>query len=379
MRSQILSASILVLVLSACAQNAKPVASSPPPATVQAQPQPVAQAEPAVDAAAIALAERDLKALGYSSGKSDDIGDTTLRHAILAFEKDQGLPEDGQLSPALEERLKQLRSAVAGRSATPGKHNSLFVYSDGTVRNSGLDSLPPVPAGLASDAPAALLRPPRPASEASYHFGHRSQGGGFSATETISCHTGHLIRSSAAFGGPDLLSIDCTLTDDPKPWHSLFSPALDTVVEQAGAGRSRILVAIRPSTASWPAAARTGLDWAITHALEAPASDTPISWSSTGVAQHFEVRALGRISGRDLGLAGKYASLNCRRFELAENDRSRYPGIACRNGNGTWTLAGTGIALSSPAWTTTMRPADGKGAPNPRTAKAAPSPTSASP
>jgi hypothetical protein len=349
-----------MLALCACAQNPKPAAPSPPPpVTANTPPQPETHAAPPVDAAAIALARRDLKALGYSTGKSDDISEASLHHAIVAFEKDQGLGEDGQLSPALEERLKQVRSAMSGRIAASGNRSALFVYSDGTVRSSGLDALPPVPAGLASDAPAGFLRPPRPASEASYHLGHHVQGGGFAATKTVNCHTGHLIRSNAAFGGPDLLAMDCNVQDDAKSWHSLYSPMLDTVVEQDGAGASRMLIAIRPSTANWPAAARTGLDWAITHALEAPASDSPVAWSSTGVARHFEVRAFGKISGQELGLAAKYAGLNCRRFELAENEHSRYPGIACRHENGAWTLAGTGIALSSPA--RTMRPASAGG------------------
>ena len=368
MKVQTLTAAILVLVLSACAQNAKPVASSPPPPkTAETPPPPPVEPAPGMDPAAITLAERDLRALGYPAGKSQDVNDATLRHAILAFERDQGLAEDGQLSPALEERLKQLRSAMLGRISAPANRDALFVYSDGTVRNGGLDTFPPVPAGLASDAPAGFLRPLRPASEASYHLGHRTQGGGFVPTRTVNCHTGHMIRSSTAFGGPDLLAMDCSIEDDARPWHSLYSPMLDTIVEQDGAGRSRTLVAIRPSTADWPAAARTGLDWAITHALEAPASDTPLAWSSTGVAHHFEVRAFARTSGRELGLAAKFAGLDCRRFELAEKDRSRYPGIACRNGNGAWTLAGTAIALSSPARAVTMRatPAGGKSAPKP--------------
>jgi len=179
-----------------------------------------------------------------------------------------------------------------------------------------------------------------------------------------------MIRSNTAFGATDLLAVDCHLEgDDSQAWHSLYSPALDTVVQQDGGGKSRILVAIRPSTANWPVAARTGLDWAITHALETPASDTPVQWSSTGVAQHFEVRAFGRISGGELGLPGKNAAVNCRRFELAANDRppSRYPGIACQNANGIWTIAGTAIALSSPAKAMTLRSAasNRSGAPSP--------------
>ncbi len=352
---------IFALVLSACAQNTKTAAPSAPPVTATEAPSArPAQVAPAVDAAALALAERDLKALGYSAGKSGDISDATLRHAILAFEKDQGLAEDGGLSPALEERLKQLRITMLGRNTASGNRNALFVYSDGTVTSSGLDPLPPVPAGQVSDAASDFIRPIRPASEARYHLGHRTQDRGFVATRSVSCHTGHLIRSNTAFGASDLLAVDCQMEGGADhAWHSLYSPVLDTVVEQDGAGRGRILVAIRPSTANWPAAARTGLDWAITHALEMPTSEPSLQWSSTGVAQHFEVRAFGKVTGRDLGLAGRFAALSCRRFELNENDRSpsRYPGIACENTKGNWTIAGAGIALSSPAKTMGMRTA----------------------
>ncbi len=352
MKAQKLSPAILALVLSACAQAAKTVAPPPPPVTAQAPPPQPVQTAPAVDAAAIALAERDLRALGYPAGKSGDFNDTTMRHAILAFEKDQGLAEDGQLSPALEERLKQLRSTMFGKIAVSNNRNALFVYSDGTVRSTGLNTLPPVPAGMDSDAPPDLLHPMRPGSEANYHLGHRIQAGGFVVIKTINCHAGHVTRSDTAFGTADVLAVDCQTDGDAShAWHSVFSPTLDTVVQQDVAGKRRTLVAMRPSTANWPPAARIGLDWAITHALEAPASDAPVQWSSTGVARHFEVRAFASISGREFGLADKYAALRCRRFELVENDHppSRYPGIACRNGNGAWTLAGTGIVLFSPA------------------------------
>jgi hypothetical protein len=371
MKAPKLSAAILALVLSACAQDVETVVPSPaPPSVAPTPPQPPAHTATEVDAAAIGQAERDLKTLGYAAGKSDEINDATLRRAILAFEKDQGLAEDGQLSPAVQERLKQLRSAMLGRNSAPTKRNGLRVYSDGTISSTGINPVPPLAAGLASDAAADFLHPARPGSESNFHLGHRTHEGVFVATKSVSCHTGHMIRSNMAFGATDLLAVDCHLEgDDSHAWHSLYSPALDTVVQQDGAGKSRILVAIRPSTGNWPVAARTGLDWAITHALETPASDTPVQWSSTGVAQHFEVRAYGRISGRELGLAGKHAAINCRRFELAANDRppSRYPGIACQNGNGVWTIAGTGIALSSPAKAMTMRSAvpDRNGAPSP--------------
>jgi len=365
-----LSVAAMALVLSACTQNAKTVAPAPPAPVVKQMPAqaPAPAAPPAADAAAIALAERNLKSLGYPAGKSADINDVNLRHAISAFEKDQGLGEDGQLSQAVEERLKQLRTLMSGKKTVSNKRNALFVYSDGTVRNTGLSMLPPAPAGLISDASPGLPRSMRPGSEARYHLGHRTEDGAFVATKSISCHVGHLVRSSAAFGAAELLAVDCEVEGETvRPWHSLYNPVLDTVAWQEGAGKSRTLVAIRPSTTNWPMAARTGLDWAITHALDTPAADTPVPWSSTGVGQHFEVRAFGRVSGGDLGFAGKYAAASCRRFELTETERPpmHYPGIACQGANGAWTLAGTAIALSSPAMAMRTASPNPKAAPDP--------------
>jgi hypothetical protein len=346
------SAAVPVLLLAACTQTAKMAAPLPsPPVVGEAPPAPRVQATPPVDAAEITLAERDLRALGYSAGKSDDINDPTLRHAILAFEKDQGLAEDGQLSPALEARLKQLRGDLFRKNAAQNSRNALFVYSDGTIRSGGLSLLPPLPAGLSSDAPANLLRSMRPGSQTTYHFGHRTRTG-FVAVKSVSCQVGHITSSNTLFGPADILPVDCRIEGDAThAWHSLFSPALEAVTQQDSAGSIRSLVAIRPSTANWPSAARTGLDWAIIHALETSSSDTAVQWSSTGVARHFEVRALARISGAEMGLSGKYAARGCRRFELVENSRppSRYPGIACESGKGGWTLGGTNVALFSPA------------------------------
>lgn len=372
MNIRTLSAAIVALSLSACMQITKTVAPSSPPPVIAQTPSlpPPVESAPAVDAAAIAVAERDLKALGYSAGKSGDINDFTLRHAIAAFEKDQGLPEDGQLSAALEGRLKQLHFVLLRKNRAPDSRNTLFVFSDGTVRNTAVDMLPPIPAGLASDAPPDLLRPMRPGTEAIYHLGHRTKAVGFAASKSVSCRTGHMIRANTVFGEADVLALDCQIEGEAAgAWHCLYSPTLDFVVEQDSGGKSRTLVAMRPSTANWPPAARTGLDWAITHALDSPASDTPIQWSSTGITAHFEIRALGRISGQELGLAGKYAGASCRRFELTGNGHppSHYPGIACRNANGTWTFAGTGLALSSPAKAMRIRtvPPNLKSAQNP--------------
>src|SRR5215831_4288611 len=140
MKAPKLSAAILALALSACTQDTKTfVPSPPPPPIAQTPPQPPTPTATEVDAAAIGQAERDLKILGYATGKADEINDATLRRAILAFEKDQGLAEDGQLSPAVQERLKQLRSAIFGRKLARANRNALHVFSDGTISSTGLN------------------------------------------------------------------------------------------------------------------------------------------------------------------------------------------------------------------------------------------------
>jgi hypothetical protein len=111
-------------------------------------------------------------------------------------------------------------------------------------------------------------------------------------------------------------------------------------------GVAHSLVAIRPSMAGWPTAARAGLDWAVSHALDNPAS--PVKWSSTGVGQNFEIYASELMPG-EAALAGGDAQ-SCRRFEIRSDERqSRYPAIACRDGNGWWYIPHSAIRLARPA------------------------------
>lgn len=111
---------------------------------------------------------------------------------------------------------------------------------------------------------------------------------------------------------------------------------------------NRNLVAIRPATAGWPPAARAGLDWATTHALDV-AGAPPLQWSSTGVDAHFEIYASPTLSPREAILVGNSAS-SCRHFELrGEGPQKRYPGIACRDAKGSWYLPHSQIRLARPA------------------------------
>ena len=125
--------------------------------------------------------------------------------------------------------------------------------------------------------------------------------------------------------------------------------------EVASAGRSiaweqdspRALVAIRPAMNDWPAAAKAGLDWALTHALETPSSPWPVTWSSTAVQEAFEIRTYPTLTEREALLVGGDPS-SCRKFEL-KTDGSRYPGIACRDNYGSWYIPHSTVRLAKPA------------------------------
>jgi hypothetical protein len=119
--------------------------------------------------------------------------------------------------------------------------------------------------------------------------------------------------------------------------------AADRAVQWDQAFGKNALVAVRPATSGWPPAARAGLDWAISHALD-QSSNAPTQWSSTGVEQRFEIRTFA-LNAREVALAGKEA---CRRFELRGVQR-RYPAIACRGGAGDWTIARSKVTLARPA------------------------------
>lgn len=138
----------------------------------------------------------------------------------------------------------------------------------------------------------------------------------------------------------------------------------DGEVEFAAAGREvqweqsdpRELVAIRPDMGDWPAAAKAGLDWALTHALDEPPAKQPLKWSSTGVARHFEIRTFAALTPREAGLVGGSPQY-CRRYELRTDDpQQRYPGIACQDTNGGWYIPHSTVRFARPASGLQSRP-----------------------
>jgi hypothetical protein len=340
----------LTCVLAACAQVPKPVATETVPAAAPAAiaapaPLAAAAAPPAMDAAGIAAAQRNLRALGYG-GKSGEMSDTAFQRALLAFEKDQGLAEDGHLTPAIAEKLRLLRAALLKPATGDNNRSAMFLYSDGAARRQAYGLVTP-PQGLVANARDNFLLPLRPGAQGSFHLGSRGKDGSFKPVMTVTCQVGRVAQTGFPVGLLDAVTVDCRGDASNAPqWHSLYSPALAIVLRQEGAGGTRDLIAIRPVTADWPAAARTGLDWAITHALEAPLNGPPVEWSSTAVEPHFEIKAAAKLSGTEAGLSGKYATQPCRQFEMVQNGGARFPGIACQNAGGTWFLPGSSVQLA---------------------------------
>ncbi len=252
-------------ILLSCTQTPKPappqpVAAAPRPAPAPpplAAPRP--EPETVADERAISAAQRALNQLGYDAGKADGVGGPATRRAILAFQKDHSLAEDGRLTVALVEKIKAALQVEDAKAASLTVHRGdMLVYDDGVV---------------------------------------------------------------------EFVSAERTLRWEEEDPHSL--------------------VAIRPSVTGWPAAARAGLDWAITHALDVPASSKPVKWSSTGVARHFEIYTFPALTPREVALVGGDAA-SCRRFEMRGDD-ARYPAIACRDGRGAWYIPHSTIRLARPA------------------------------
>jgi peptidoglycan hydrolase-like protein with peptidoglycan-binding domain len=256
------------LIIVSCTQMPKPATAPPPPVAAAPQPAPPPPAaapkidhELVLDERAIAAAQRALSQLGYDAGKADGAGGPATRRAILAFQKDHDLAQDGRLTFAVAEKIRAALQAESSRTAAiEVRQGDMLVYSDGVV---------------------------------------------------------------------EVAAAERMVQWDQEDTHGL--------------------VAVRPAVTGWPAAARAGLDWAITHALDVPASAKPVKWSSTGVNQHFEIYTYPALTPREAALVGGDPG-SCRRFEMRTAETQwRYPAIACRDVKGAWYIPHSTIRLARPA------------------------------
>jgi peptidoglycan hydrolase-like protein with peptidoglycan-binding domain len=264
---ELIGAIVLAAIASACSGPATPrpqaasiAAPSASPASPERAPaRPPPDRDAVADAHGIAAAQRALIQLGYNVGKPDGATGPATRTAILAFQKDHALSEDGRLTFALAGMLNALAAQLSRIGSTAVAAGDTVFFSDGS-------------------------------------------------SEVV------------------------------KSERIVFW-------EQNGA---RDVVAIRPSTSGWPPAARAGLDWATTHALDL--ADSPaIEWSSTGVDRHFQIYATSTLLPREATIAGSAAS-SCRHFELrGDGPQKHYPGVACLDAKRQWFVPHSRIRLARPA------------------------------
>src|SRR3954465_10524825 len=117
-----LSGMLLLLALSGCAQPPKPAVSALAPtdaATAAPKVLATAPAAPSVDPVTFAQVQANLRALGYAAGKANDPADPAFQRALVNFQRDQGLAEDGRLSAQVIEKLRVMRAALRMAPAAP--------------------------------------------------------------------------------------------------------------------------------------------------------------------------------------------------------------------------------------------------------------------
>lgn len=256
-----LSLSMFILA-AACAKPVQvapsPVASAPTPVPAVVETK-AASPSVIVDRSAVQFVQRMLASLGYEIGNLDGVAGPATRRAVLAFQKDQKLTQDGLITGPLIEKLKVIQASLPKAttvSVTPG--DALF-FSDGS-------------------------------------------------TEVVK---------------------------------------EERVLQWAQRSGKTSLVAVRPSTSTWPSAARAGLDWATSHALDLN-NGAATFWTSTGVEQRFEIRTLA-LSQQETALLGEQAA-RCRRYELRTYLPQRgYPAMACADKAGNWFVGLSKVQIARPA------------------------------
>src|SRR3569833_4136704 len=153
---------LTLLVLAACTQAPKPApVIAPVPAAPASMPVVETPAVPAIDPAAFAQAQANLRALGYNPGKAGDPADPLFQRALVSFQKDQGLDQDGILGPQVMEKLRLMRAALRTvPSAAPG----VFIYGGRASDHQALTLATP-PEGNDTDETAKIQMPQRDGSK----------------------------------------------------------------------------------------------------------------------------------------------------------------------------------------------------------------------
>jgi hypothetical protein len=245
---------------------------------------------------------------------------------MRSFESDRKLAGDGALTLALAEKLKSAQQKLAAKSSPEPEIVSLYTGEISVLPN----------------APADFLQPLKPGAHGSYKF----------AQSTVNCAVGRFAPVTVQAGSIDALTVACTQTEGGKRvlerrWS--YAPEYRMVIREETKGQgSHVseLVALLPPTQAWPAPARLGLDWALTHALEDSAATDAVDWSSTAVPDRFAIAV-------DHTAAAREDKRRCLHYVIARRAGDltrRYPGLACEADAQSWEIPGkTPYRIARPA------------------------------
>ncbi len=323
--------------------------------------------------------QRMLADLGYNPGPLDGIDGPKTRRAVRGFQEDAELAVDGIVSNTL---LAKLAISVGPKPVPKPGHGldgkvrpayepgDIFVYSDGRVETvAGVEGdqivwknnrgvrfsthrnfiLPPE-FGIAvpqDDAKAAdALWPLEIGKEVNFaatsEVEHLPPGANGGSAQSWRCRVDGVDKITVAAGTFDTFRIVCQGATAPpltRVWY--YAPRIGYYVrrddtDDAKALTRRIeLVAMRLEGRGWPPAARAGLSWAFQHALETQSSGETVEWQSTGVDTQVTIRPTAALISNQ--------SSYCRTFEqtiVRQDSRRVYPGVACREPSGQWSIPG---------------------------------------
>lgn len=359
--------------LAACSHPSETMISPVEPSTSVAVPN--RASDPEVRAAQEALA-----GLGYYRGPIDGIIGPKTRAAVAKYQTDLGLPPDGKVSRDLAQVAREGTTLEHSPQVSPTRGptyevGDAYVYTDGQVETVASANKSRVewnnavgsswssasdftlPANQSNDDAIAVQRPftwpLKVGATATYAVTVTTANSGnpnHKTAELWQCIVASREKTSVLAGTFDTLKIVCQLDmetsapEESRLWY--YAPAVGSYVryvDKAAAPlndrtktRSRDLIGISPSVDGWPSEARTGLEWAVSHALEVEPDGQPVPWESSAIAARFVIEP-----GRRLEL--KNAD-QCRQFTqtrtAADGAHRLYPGVACRNTGGRWRLVG---------------------------------------
>lgn len=310
----------------------------------------------------IITAQRGLKRLGYDIEHADGKAREETEHAVRAFQKDNGLLADGRLTTKFVEHMRTQLALLPSKNWINNELGIEVTYSDRAserliagethsqtwLASSGARITRPTnflldPKDQQTSALPNFLQPLRPGASASYAI--RNDG----KITHVSCKVGRLTRMSVRAGTFDALAVTCEKTresGDSVTEEIAYAPKLRLVIQrQTRSGTSIVkqseLVSLRPPSGHWPVAARTGFDWALSHALDNAGDMDGIKWSSSGVAESFRIRTERDAS--TAALPGAAKPERCARFDIVKSGtvETHYPGLACADAAGRWTIPGS--------------------------------------